>query len=70
MTEKAGTPWICKLIHELTTPFSCLLWGGAALSILAYILSPADPSNLYLGIVLALVNLFTGLLSFYQNMKS
>lgn len=37
---------------------------------MAYFLSPDDPSNLYLGIVLAVINLLTGLMSFYQNMQS
>lgn len=36
----------------------------------AYALSPDDPSNLYLGIVLCAINLATGLMTFYQNMKS
>jgi sodium/potassium-transporting ATPase subunit alpha len=36
----------------------------------AYALAPADPSNLYLGIVLFAINSLTGLMSFYQNMQS
>ena len=37
---------------------------------MAYGLSPTDQSNLYLGVVLAVINLLTGIMTFYQNMKS
>jgi sodium/potassium-transporting ATPase subunit alpha len=36
----------------------------------AYALSPTDPSNMYLGIVIVIINMLTGLMSFYQNMQS
>jgi sodium/potassium-transporting ATPase subunit alpha len=70
LTEKEGVHWSLKLFHELTTPFACLLWAGALLCFVAYALSSSDASNLYLGIVLAVINLLTGLMSFYQNMQS
>jgi sodium/potassium-transporting ATPase subunit alpha len=47
-----------------------LLWAGAALCFVAYALSSSDPSNMYLGIVLIIINSLTGLMTFYQNMKS
>ena len=47
-----------------------LLWAGGVLCFVAYALSPVDPSNLYLGAVLFIINTLTGLMSFYQNMKS
>lgn len=47
-----------------------LLWVGAILAFVAYGLTPADPSNLYLGIVLIVVILFVGFMTFYENMKS
>ena len=70
LTEKEGTPWPLKLLAELTTPFALLLWAGSVLCFVAYGLSPTDQSNLYLGIVLAVINLLTGIMTFYQNMKS
>ena len=54
----------------MTTPFALLLWAGGVLCFVAYALSPTDPSNMYLGIVLFVINSFTGLMNFYQNMKS
>lgn len=59
-----------KLFHELTTPFALLLWAGAILCFVAYALSSTDQSNLYLGLVLAIINALTGFMSFYQNMQS
>jgi sodium/potassium-transporting ATPase subunit alpha len=47
-----------------------LLWAGGVLCFVAYALAPADPSNMYLGIVLFAIVLGTGFMSFYQNMKS
>ena len=47
-----------------------MLWAGGVLCFVAYALAPADPSNMYLGIVLFAINSMTGLMSFYQNMKS
>jgi sodium/potassium-transporting ATPase subunit alpha len=47
-----------------------MLWAGGVLCFVAYALSPVDPSNMYLGIVLFAINSMTGLMSFYQNMKS
>lgn len=70
LTEKEGTHWSLKLLHELTAPFALLLWAGAILCFVAYSLSTSDASNLYLGIVLAVINLCTGTMTFYQNMKS
>lgn len=58
------------MIRELTAPFSLLLWAGAILCFVAYALSTSDPSNLYLGIVIAVVNLLSGFMTFYQNLKS
>lgn len=62
-----------KLIHELTSMFSMLLWVGSILCFIAYGLSPEDPSNvyfillykLYLGIVIVVVNTLTGVITFF-----
>lgn len=70
LTEKEGVHWSLKLLHELTSPFALLLWAGGVLCFVAYALSPEDPSNMYLGIVLFIINSLTGLMSFYQNMQS
>lgn len=59
-----------KLFHELTSFFAILLWVGSVLCFIAYFLDSSDPSNLYLGIVLAVVNLITGVVTFFQNAKS
>lgn len=54
----------------MTSPFALLLWAGGVLCFVAYALSPEDPSNMYLGIVLFVINSLTGFMSFYQNMQS
>lgn len=46
-----------------------LLWAGAILCFVVYALSPSDPSNLYLGLVLIAINLISGFLTFYHKMK-
>ena len=73
LSERKKDPWYIKLIHELTTMFSILLWVGAGLCFLAYGLTPTDPANvfvyynvqLYLGIVLAAVNFLTGTVTYF-----
>lgn len=42
-----------------------MLWIGSALCFMAYGLDNSDPSNLYLGIVLAVVVFITGLVTFF-----
>lgn len=54
-----------KLLHELSSVFACMMWAGAILSFIAYGLSPEDPSNLYLAIVLAVVVSVTGVMAFF-----
>jgi sodium/potassium-transporting ATPase subunit alpha len=70
LSAKKTTPWWAKLLHEWTAPFALLLWAGSALCFIAYGLDESDPSNLYLGIVLAIVVMITGLVTFFQNAKS
>lgn len=70
LTEKKGTHWSLILLKEMANPFALLLWAGAILAFVAYCLTPDDPSNLYLGIVLIVVILFVGFMTFYGNIKS
>ena len=70
LTERKPTPWYCLLLKTLTSFFSLLLWAGSLLSFIAYGLTPLDPSNLYLGIVLGVTVLVTAIFSFYQESKS
>jgi sodium/potassium-transporting ATPase subunit alpha len=53
----------------LVTPFALLLWAGAILCFVAYVLGN-DPSNLYLGAIICAIVVGTGFLAFYQTMKS
>ena len=70
LTEKKGLPWYCVLLKEMTGFFSLLLWFGSILCFIGYGINSSDPSNLYLGIVLAGVTLVTGFFTFYQTSKS
>ncbi|CAK77664.1 unnamed protein product (macronuclear) [Paramecium tetraurelia] len=70
VTQKQKSPWYIQLLHEMTNVFSLLLWGAATLCFLAYGLSPEDPSQLYLGIVLVGVIVIITLLTYFQNRKS
>jgi sodium/potassium-transporting ATPase subunit alpha len=46
-----------------------LLWGGSALCVVAFVIGQ-DFSNLYLAIIIAVIILITGFISFNQTMKS
>lgn len=70
LSERKKTHWFLKLLHELTTYFSLMLWAGSLLCLIAYFIDKSDPSNLYLGIVLAIVVMTTGIITFSQNAKS
>ncbi|KAL4510360.1 hypothetical protein ABPG72_008250 [Tetrahymena utriculariae] len=70
LTEKIKTPFWVKILIELTNGFALLLWVSAALCFLAYGLSPDDPSNIYLAIVILVVIFITTGITFQQNSKS
>lgn len=72
MTKKDVKPWYCVLLEEMTGFFSLLLWFGSLLCFIGYAiqLDKEDMSNLYLGIVLAVVTLLTGFFSYQQTSKS
>lgn len=67
LTEKEKISIWVKLFHEMTGGFALLLWVSAALCFLAYGLTPDDPSNLYLAIVLLVVIFITTFITFKQN---
>ena len=69
LSQKSGTHWSILLLKELFTPFSLLLWGGGALCFAAYGIGN-DPSNLYLGVIIYVIILLTGFMSFWQTLKS
>lgn len=70
LTEKKTMPWYMAFLKEMTGFFSLLLWGAAVLCFIGYALDTTDFSNLYLGIVLAVVVFITGCFSYYQSSKS
>lgn len=70
LTIKSSNPWYVMFFKQLTGFFSLMLWGGSILCFIAYALYPSDPSNLWLGVVLALVVFLTGCFSYYQEAKS
>lgn len=45
------------------------MWGGAALCYAAYGVGK-DPSNLYLGVIICVIIMITGFISFWQTLKS
>ncbi|KAL4707751.1 hypothetical protein ACJJTC_014932 [Scirpophaga incertulas] len=62
-------------LDDFAVGFSLLIWFGALLCLLAYIIQSssklsATKDNLYLGCVLIGVDVICGLFSFYQNFKS
>mmetsp|Transcript_13097 Transcript_13097/g.15135 ORF Transcript_13097/g.15135 Transcript_13097/m.15135 type:complete len:1178 (-) Transcript_13097:54-3587(-) len=70
LTEKKAIPWYLAFLKEMTGFFSLLLWFGSLLCFIGYGLDSSDSSNLYLGIVLAVVVFITGCFSYYQSSKS
>lgn len=72
LTDKKKVSKIVMFLAEQTGFFSLLLWFGAFLCFLAYIIAEdkTDKSNLYLGIVLAVVVFLTGVFSYMQSSKA
>jgi sodium/potassium-transporting ATPase subunit alpha len=72
LTKKEAVPWYCLFLHEMIGFFSLLLWFGSALCFIGFIIQTdkEDLSNLYLGIVLAVVTFLTGCFSYAQSSKS
>jgi len=75
LTPPPTTPEWIKFCQNLFGGFALLLWFGAVLCFIAYSIQasayeePPD-DNLYLGIVLSVVVIVTGIFSYYQENKS
>jgi sodium/potassium-transporting ATPase subunit alpha len=75
LTPPPTTPEWIKFCQNLFGGFALLLWFGAILCFIAYSIQatayeePPD-DNLYLGIVLSVVVIVTGIFSYYQENKS
>ena len=75
LTPPPTTPEWVKFLQNLFGDFALLLWLGAILCFIAYSIQarayeePPD-DNLYLGIVLTVVVVVTGVFSYYQESKS
>ncbi|XP_068685336.1 sodium/potassium-transporting ATPase subunit alpha-3-like isoform X1 [Montipora foliosa] len=75
LTPPPTTPEWVKFCKQLFGGFAMLLWVGSVLCFVAHgilLATEEDPSsdNLYLGVVLALVVIVTGIFSYYQEAKS
>lgn len=70
LTPAKSTPMIVVFLSHLFTGFSLLLWFGAVLCFIAYGVDPSGIENLYLGVVLVLVVVITGIFSFYQDAQA
>ncbi|XP_066221906.1 potassium-transporting ATPase alpha chain 2 [Saccopteryx leptura] len=69
------TPEIIKFLKQMVGGFSILLWVGAILCWIAYGIQYSNDKsssldNVYLGTVLALVVILTGIFAYYQEAKS
>eukprot|EP01095_Lingulamoeba_sp_RSL-Kostka_P006425 TRINITY_DN2011_c0_g1_i1.p1 TRINITY_DN2011_c0_g1~~TRINITY_DN2011_c0_g1_i1.p1 ORF type:complete len:1031 (-),score=418.97 TRINITY_DN2011_c0_g1_i1:329-3421(-) len=64
------TPNLIKFLEHLLGGFALLLWVGAFLCFIGYMLNSADQSNLYLGVVLVAVVVITAVFSYYQDSKA
>ncbi len=69
LTPPKQTPAWIKFLKELSGFFSLLLWGGALLCFIGYSIDGSE-DHLFLGIVLVVVVVVTGIFSFVQNSKS
>ncbi|XP_054722785.1 sodium/potassium-transporting ATPase subunit alpha-like [Uloborus diversus] len=75
LTPPKKTPEWVKFCKNLFGGFALLLWIGAALCFIAYSIQAstfeeAPDDNLYLGVVLSVVVIVTGVFSYYQEAKS
>lgn len=57
-------------LHEISSVFSLLLWGGGILALFAYFIDTEDSSNLFLAFVLWACVLISAAFTLSQNLKS
>uniref|UniRef100_A0A8C9FXS2 Sodium/potassium-transporting ATPase subunit alpha n=1 Tax=Pavo cristatus TaxID=9049 RepID=A0A8C9FXS2_PAVCR len=75
LTPPKATPEIVKFLKQMVGGFSILLWIGAVFSWISFGIQLAQGAesafdNLYLGVVLAVVVILTGIFAYYQEAKS
>nr|XP_031321519.1 potassium-transporting ATPase alpha chain 2 [Camelus dromedarius] len=75
LTPPKETPEIVKFLKQMVGGFSILLWIGAVLCWIAYGIQyssnkASSLDNVYLGSVLALVVILTGIFAYYQEARS
>eukprot|EP01083_Nonionella_stella_P006622 19209_1 len=74
LTPPKHDPWWLRLLKSIFGGFfNILLWLGSILCFIAYGIDDSDikdPTNLYLGVVLAVVVTLTGIFGYYQESKS
>lgn len=71
LPEKKKTPGWVRFLIEISNWFSIMLWIGAILCIVTYIIQPlGNVPNLYLGFILIFVILLTGTITYMQSAKS
>jgi sodium/potassium-transporting ATPase subunit alpha len=71
LTPPKQTPWYIKLLLQMVGGFQLMMLGGAILCfIVGPISDPVDTQTIYLGVVLIIVVITTGLFVFYQESKS
>eukprot|EP00485_Elphidium_margaritaceum_P001594 CAMPEP_0202689942 /NCGR_PEP_ID=MMETSP1385-20130828/5107_1 /ASSEMBLY_ACC=CAM_ASM_000861 /TAXON_ID=933848 /ORGANISM="Elphidium margaritaceum" /LENGTH=801 /DNA_ID=CAMNT_0049345161 /DNA_START=115 /DNA_END=2516 /DNA_ORIENTATION=+ len=74
LTPPKHKPWYVRLLLSIFGGFfNVLLWVGSVLCFIAYGIDQSeikDQTNLYLGIVLAVVVTLTGIFGYYQESKS
>nr|XP_021510721.1 potassium-transporting ATPase alpha chain 2 [Meriones unguiculatus] len=74
LTPPKQTPEIIKFLKQMVGGFSILLWIGAILCWIAYVIqyvnNSASLDSVYLGAILVLVVVLTGIFAYYQEAKS
>lgn len=70
LTPPARVPWFIRLFKHLVGGFQLMMIAGAILCFVVYGLDPTDTQTFWLGIVLVIVVVLTGIFSFYQENKS
>jgi magnesium-transporting ATPase (P-type) len=70
LTPPKQTPEWIKCLETQKGFFNLLLWAGSILCFISYGIDNSAPDNLYLGIVLALVVIATGVFEYFQEKSS